>query len=570
MRDQTPTSNIQRKRSYLNEKMRALCLALIMVAGFSLAIAGLAPSVAADETAPADTVLLQQSLDFTQQELDDNWVPDRTEPTAGWGSVSFEDRTDVLELGIDSSQADDSAFWRTEGIRTEKDVGHVIETDLYVDEAWQGTPVRAGVWAAGYDAAPADGGDRSEGWGIFEFTTAAFNEGADQFEADDRWRVWVSGHNWIDLDADVEYGDWVTLTISLDVDAQEYTFAMDGEDLITVDLPVDDVSWLEPSVTVGEVFYNSFNYGQSDVGPGLTVQDYEAHWHGLDNLRGFEAIQPAIDAASDGDSVLVGPGTYEETLEIVGLNGFSLVGAGSDDVTIDASSASVRSIDVRSGDDLTLEGFTLLGSDDYGIKASHIDGFTVEDVHVSQSGSTGLDLNTVDNAQITDVEATENGGNGIAVRNGASVTLDTVTTDANAWGGLALYAPGTETVDNVLVTGSTFSNEGAGVYLQYDGFTDIQIQDSTFSGNDVGLGLFDNFPGTPEAGSVSVHLSAFDGNDVGVLNDGTGTLDATQNYWNAPTGTLMSDLTIGDGTEGDVDTSEWCVLSDCSVTAPPV
>lgn len=291
---------------------------------------------------------------------------------------------------------------------------------------------------------------------------------------------------------------------------------------------------------------------------------------------GYSQIQDAIGDAGDDDTVEVCAGTYEEALIIDDLDGFTLDGAGSEEVTIDAPDDGQYDIDVGGTPgaldaDVALSGFTLDGGDSFGLKAAFIDGFTVEDVDLQGSDGTGLDLHTVNDVEITDVEATDNDANGIAVRNADGVTLTNVATSSNAWGGLAFYAPDTETVENVLVSDSQFEDEGAGVYLQYEGYSDIRIEGSTFTGNAIGLTVNDDFGGPPEADAVTVRHSTFEDNTEAVVNDDADALDARENWWGSPLGPTHEDNPLaatgetGDRVSDHVDYAPWCVQPSCPI-----
>lgn len=243
----------------------------------------------------------------------------------------------------------------------------------------------------------------------------------------------------------------------------------------------------------------------------------------------FSSIQDGIDEASDGNTVDVRPGTYEESLDITSVDSLTLLGAGSDQVTIDASDQTGRAIaaEYSSGGgatDVGLEGFTLIGTpDDYGLKLAFIDGIEVRDVAVQDSHRTAIDLHTVEDAVLADVEATNtSSGNGIAVRNAVNVTLDGATTSGNAWGGLAFYAPGDEVVENAVVKDSTFTGEAAGIYAQYSDL-DIALDNVELTGNEIGFAtlLFGDLAPTDFA--VEIEASTIAGNDqAGVLIQGDG------------------------------------------------
>lgn len=58
-----------------------------------------------------------------------------------------------------------------------------------------------------------------------------------------------------------------------------------------------------------------------------------------------ESIQAAINAADDGDTICIEAGAYEEDLNITRADSLTIRGAGSDEVTIDASGESGYGVD---------------------------------------------------------------------------------------------------------------------------------------------------------------------------------------------------------------------------------
>jgi nitrous oxidase accessory protein NosD len=314
----------------------------------------------------------------------------------------------------------------------------------------------------------------------------------------------------------------------------------------------------------------------------------------------FSGIQDTIDATEDGNTTEIYPGTegpYDEVLDATASDGLTLKGQGSGEVTINASAASAHGIDaVYSPNDpaanVTFEGFALDGPDDgvYGIHAAFINGLTVEDVHFEDSASTGLDINTVDQISLMDVEATDNGGNGIAVRNAVNVTVDNATATGNAWGGLALYAPGDEAVKDLTIRDSTFTENPVGVYLQYNNYENIRLEDNTISNNEnVGVGILELGNLAPTDYDVTLRENSITENGIGLLNEGDETVDARKNWWGSATGPqdvrldgeaevciggvfcvpLAEEIFVADGpgdsTVGPVDEYPWCRDPGCNV-----
>ena len=209
---------------------------------------------------------------FTQDELDSNWGPDRQFPSGGVTSVSFGGCDNVAELGIDSTQTQTGTFQRTEGIKnppaTAGNFGTAVEINLYLDPAWQGTAVRAGLWVVGDNGS----GARDEIFGIVEFTNIEpITSGADLgTNAGDHegWRFWDGSTPWQESAAGFTYGEWVTIRIELDPSAQEYNYFVNGALIGTVG---------GGEHFIREVFINQYNFGLHTF-ENLNSDSYAGHW----------------------------------------------------------------------------------------------------------------------------------------------------------------------------------------------------------------------------------------------------------------------------------------------------
>lgn len=83
-----------------------------------------------------------------------------------------------------------------------------------------------------------------------------------------------------------------------------------------------------------------------------------------DGSGDYEEITEALDAADDGDIIYVAAGTYEEEVELE-LDNVTLLGAGPGKTIIDAD-GEYAALSL-SGDDCTVEGFSLTGGESHGL-----------------------------------------------------------------------------------------------------------------------------------------------------------------------------------------------------------
>jgi hypothetical protein len=204
----------------------------------------------------ATSALAAPTIDYndiplTQAELDANWVVDRAVPSGGFESVSFESRDSVLEMRVDpDNRSTGSSFFFTEGLLRQTPGAAALKADLYVDPAWEGQDIRAGLWGVGHD----ESGDRTA-FPIIEYhqdTGLGFTG----------WRVWDSAiGDWVSHPGSTSFGEWATLEIVLDADNNQFIWSVDGVS--------ETLSGLD-STTLGEVIVNMFNYG-----PGTPA--YEVH-----------------------------------------------------------------------------------------------------------------------------------------------------------------------------------------------------------------------------------------------------------------------------------------------------
>ena len=189
----------------------------------------------------------------------------------------------------------------------------------------------------------------------------------------------------------------------------------------------------------------------------------------------YSTIQEAIDAASAGDVILLAAGTFSPTGQITVNKALSLTGAGSGSTTIHAGGTGYgMSI---SADDVHLEGFTLDGAATFGVKASGVSNFSLQDVAAINGNNSAIDLNGVNGATLTDISASNTAlGYGLAIASSSDVTVNGITTSSNAFGAIGIFpaqtqyqASGLEAPSNISIGGSVSLNGGAGAVTVQNG-----------------------------------------------------------------------------------------------------
>jgi len=203
-----------------------------------------------------------------------------------------------------------------------------------------------------------------------------------------------------------------------------------------------------------------------------------------ENSPCFDNIQDAIDVVSEGGTVNVAAGTYEEKLDLKSKT-LTIEGAGIDTTIVDASSFTLYAIQ-NFGDSSTIRGLTLIGTgsstSSYGFKISHVSNVKVENIKVENSYKTGIDLNTVNGATLNNIEVTDTvSGFGLMILDSNDVVVTNITTSGNAWGGVSVQTA--DSISNLITFSGTFDvGEDAPLLLEkdpptYHDITNIDIPD---------------------------------------------------------------------------------------------
>jgi len=198
-------------------------------------------------------------------------------------------------------------------------------------------------------------------------------------------------------------------------------------------------------------------------------------------------IQAGINAASEGDTVLVQPGTYYENIIWPATNGIKLIGSGKDDCIIDGDSLAsvIRFEDSGIIDSTTLiTGFTIQNGNAQG--DSDFDFSTI--YTLSYGGGLYLKSSSPTLTGVTFRNNTAQYGGGMFLLFGSNPTLTNVTFSSNSadgGGGMYLRFSNNPILKNVIFIDNTAEN-GGGMCIIQDGDSRPTLTDVTFSGNTAG------------------------------------------------------------------------------------
>ncbi|HID73897.1 MAG TPA: DUF1565 domain-containing protein, partial [Thermoplasmata archaeon] len=189
----------------------------------------------------------------------------------------------------------------------------------------------------------------------------------------------------------------------------------------------------------------------------------------------YTTIQDAVDNATDGDTILVYNGTYNE--DVLVYKGLTIVGNGTAETTVigtgngsvfrvTAFNVTLRSMTIRGGGS---------GPSDAGIRMEHVRTCAVNMTRVVDNGH-GIFLNDSWLVEILDSDISSNDGYGILGENLTDSRIADCTLSDNALGSIAL-ADGS---DSDVLEGNTMSATPHGVLLNLS--TDCELYDNIMTG----------------------------------------------------------------------------------------
>lgn len=355
---------------------------------------------------------------------------------------------------------------------------------------------------------------------------------------------------------------------------------------------VEFVPWLDASYPDGQLYTNVFidtnKNGVYDAGEPI-----------------FYIIQDAIDAAYDGDIIIVGAGVYYENL-VIDKSGITLKSTkGRDTTTLSHQSSSEVGVDFRAGADYCVlggeagHGFTMV-KDSAGcvIQLTNApSGVEISDNTIDNTGASSVginvDANGVDGLQVIKNEfIAEEGDSSIYGRSATNMIIFGNTfTGPGKVSGCAVQSDGMNASD---IANNTIDGYGTGIFLQTveesAGVSDVTISNNRVRDCVKGVRLGYDPEGYPEVRDVTVTDNELSFNTVGIyvsdsndvvadtfvikdnrITENTDGLknandvyvvDATLNWWGDPSGPSGEGSGSGDTVSVMVDYDPWWVCGD--------
>jgi hypothetical protein len=268
-----------------------------------------------------------------------------------------------------------------------------------------------------------------------------------------------------------------------------------------------------------------------------------------DGTGDFETIQAAIDDddTESGDTILIGPGTFDPDDQITVTNPgeLRLIGNGNgngsgDEATVikqsvevnvenaDGNGVTFRNLrieDVATGDpdgldinatfeaagpeleSIALENVTIANNQDDGIVVDDAEQVSVRGCRIADNGGDGLLGRSLTNARIQDSEFVDNGEEGVDIDRAQNLSISGCRLNGNGSTGIEFDSPNGNGTNNVSITGTELvDNGGDGVEFNNGDVTNLSITGGRIAGNGV--------HGVEFAGNGSVDTFSVEGTTI--------------------------------------------------------
>lgn len=161
----------------------------------------------------------------------------------------------------------------------------------------------------------------------------------------------------------------------------------------------------------------------------------------------YATVQEAVDAASDGDTIVILEGEYTSPAIII-TKSINVIGQG--DVRLNITSAGWGSMfhvlpsGVERLENVVIKNLTIEPdgvTTGYGLKVEGTDGLEIKNVNVRAAYRSAVDIHGCSDVNIKNLIASDAAyGVGLAFTNTSDVVVKNVKTNNNAWAGIAIFA----------------------------------------------------------------------------------------------------------------------------------
>ncbi len=210
----------------------------------------------------------------------------------------------------------------------------------------------------------------------------------------------------------------------------------------------------------------SYHWSVQTIDTGFMASEWATAEEGILHVPDeYPTIQAAIDAAWDGDDVVVSPGIYDESIDLLGkaITVHSSAGA---DVTTISGYGSVVKCTSGEGCDTIIEGFTITGG-----------GGTYNGGGMENNASDP----TVANCVFINNSATRGGGMSNTIASPTVINCAFIDNEADHGGGMSNFFASYPTLIGCTFEANTALLEGGGLNASDD--SDVTLEDCTFIGN---------------------------------------------------------------------------------------
>lgn len=345
--------------------------------------------------------------------------------------------------------------------------------------------------------------------------------------------------------------------------------------------------------------------GKGNASAGLQLDGDQVPVVNLDRDTGHASIGDAVSGAGSGDTLIVRPGTYAETVTVdTGRDDLTLCSVRRDaygcdapatgDTILDPTGTRGPALEVRA-DDVTVHGLTIRGASPLvttdGAAGVAVESNDLEMVRSTTQATTGLRLVSTTDAR---VEANRIAGNlypgsiAVAIEGGSGATVRANEVRAAGTGVWASQATGATVEDNAFLVppNSQFGGDSLGVSFHlggshasrgnlFDGTgtgltvassQDVESRSDRFEATGTGIALsapaatqptgFAAHQATLAGATTALHLAGEPQATVGL------SVDAECNDWGAYHGATIAERIDDDGQLNDVDYQPWISAED--------